>query len=50
MGVCDAIGGLIYESDLSRITAEAIVEMLNSDNPPKDWEETRNVWLKCLAD
>lgn len=41
-GVCDeSERGLLYESDMSRATAEAIADMENSENPPKDWEETK---------
>jgi len=38
------VGGetfIVYESQFSRITAEAIADMENSENPPKDWKETK---------
>ena len=37
------VGGdnwLIYEPEFCRITAEAIADMYNAENPPEDWHET----------
>jgi hypothetical protein len=40
-GVCEAdSGAILYEACFDRGTAELICYMENSDNPPKDWEET----------
>ncbi len=33
-------GATLYDPSFSRPTAEAIADMENSENPPKDWEET----------
>ena len=39
-GICDSTGrGLVYESEFSKEAAEAVADMINSDNPPSDWEE-----------
>jgi hypothetical protein len=37
----------LYEPQFTRITAEAIADMENSESPPADWTETnqRLVWL-----
>ena len=32
-------GAVLYEADFTRAQAEALADMENSDNPPKDWEE-----------
>lgn len=39
-GVEDANGSLLYEADFHKATAEAIVRLENSANPPKDWDAT----------
>lgn len=39
------VGGdvsVLYEPPFARITAEAIADMENSAQPPKDWFETRD--------
>ena len=35
-------GGILYEPEFCRETAEAIADMENSERPPKDWEETKD--------
>jgi hypothetical protein len=32
--------GVLYDPQFSKVAAEAIVDMENSENPPTDWEET----------
>lgn len=32
---------VLYEPMFARITAEAMADMCNSKNPPKDWYETQ---------
>ena len=39
-GVADTRGGALYEADFHKRTAEAIVRLENSVNPPKDWDAT----------
>ena len=40
-GIADSRGGIYYEADFCRVTAEAIVDMMMAERPPKDWEETK---------
>lgn len=35
-------GATLYEPMFSRATAEAIAEMEDAENPPKDWGGTRD--------
>jgi hypothetical protein len=34
---------LLYEPDFVKATAQRIAELENSENPPEDWEATREI-------
>ena len=36
-------GGIVYEADFTKKAAERIIQLETSDNPPADWEETREI-------
>lgn len=54
-GVTGTLGGMVYEATFLKETAERIVQLENSSNPPKDWEATSEILTKegydvrCLA-
>ena len=35
--------GLVYEAGFTKKAAERIIQLESSDNPPADWEETREI-------
>jgi hypothetical protein len=37
----ERVAAILYESMFCRLTAEAISWMYNTQQPPKDWEETK---------
>lgn len=44
-GVRGVKGGIIYEANFVKDTAERIAQLLNSEYPPEDWNATSNILL-----
>lgn len=41
-GLADENDAVLYDPQFAKITADAMADLENAENPPKDWEETRD--------